>query len=173
MDFLPQLRNVIFLAVRTESTIVCFVCRFSSCVRRGWEENHFISAMTERVTLSNDLLLSEVALMLSEGCTVTFTCQRQQYVPIYNRRMRPCCFTKKQIVFKWGILYWHIFTGRSYVLHRIYRIADDDIILMGDGNVSEIERCRRENICGKVLRIMHSGKHIECSSLKERCKVRI
>ena len=72
---------MIFLAVRTESTIVCFVCRFSSCVRRGWEENHFISAMTERVTLSNDLLLSEVALMLSEGCTVTLLAKGSSMFP--------------------------------------------------------------------------------------------
>lgn len=98
---------MIFLAVRTESTIVCFVCRFSSCVRRGWEENHFISAMTERVTLSNDLLLSEVALMLSEGCTVTLLAKGSSMFPFI---IGGCdrVVLQKQIVFKWGILYWHI-----------------------------------------------------------------
>jgi hypothetical protein len=163
---------VIFLAVRIESTIVCFVCRFSSCVRRGWEENHFISAMTERVTLSNDLLLSEVALMLSEGCTVTLLAKGSSMFPFIIGGCDRVVLQKTDRIQVGDIVLAYL-TGRSYVLHRIYRIADDDIILMGDSNVSEIERCRRENICGKVLRIMHSGKHIECSSLKERCKVRI
>lgn len=128
--------------------------------------------MTERVTLSNDLLLSEVALMLSEGCTVTLLAKGSSMFPFIIGGCDRVVLQKTDCIQVGDIVLAYL-TERSYVLHRIYRIADDDIILMGDGNVSEIERCRQENICGKVLRIMHSGKHIECSSLKERCKVRI
>ena len=127
--------------------------------------------MTERVILSNDLLLSEVALMLSEGCTVTLLAKGSSMFPFIIGGCDRVVLQKTDCIQVGDIVLAYLMG--SYVLHRVYRIVNDDIILMGDGNVSEMERCRRENICGKVLGVMHSGKYIECSSLKERCKARI
>ena len=43
--------------------------------------------------------------------------------------------------------------NNTFVLHRIYKIQDNQIFLHGDGNLSGIEICSPEDIIGRVVRI--------------------
>ncbi len=43
--------------------------------------------------------------------------------------------------------------GESYVLHRIYKIKGDQIILRGDGNLTGQEVCTESDIIGYVVRL--------------------
>ena len=51
---------------------------------------------------------------------------------------------------------------RQYVLHRLIRQKGDCLILMGDGNLYGTESCNREDVIGKVVKIIRSGKVIDC-----------
>ena len=56
-------------------------------------------------------------------------------------------------------------TGNEYVLHRIIKIEDNDnIILMGDGNIHDTETVTRTDICAVVTIIARNrgkGKEID------------
>lgn len=59
------------------------------------------------------------------------------------------------------------------VIHRVIRINGDAVILKGDGNIVQEERCSRAEIIAVVEQILHNdGSTTECSSwqwqLKER-----
>ncbi len=43
--------------------------------------------------------------------------------------------------------------GGSYVLHRIYKIRGEQIILQGDGNLTGQEVCKAADIIGYVVRL--------------------
>ena len=45
-----------------------------------------------------------------------------------------------------------------YVLHRIYEIRGEEIVLRGDGNLVGEERCKAEDIIGCVAKIKAMGK---------------
>lgn len=62
---------------------------------------------------------------------------------------------------------------RGYVLHRVYRMLPDTLVLMGDGNLREEENCRRGDVIGKVTGIIRKGRCIDCTSRGERWKAGI
>ena len=59
---------------------------------------------------------------------------------------------------------------RGYILHRIIAIRDNEMTLMGDGNLQATEQCNRDQICGTVIEIIRNGRYIRCSSVTEQCK---
>ena len=59
---------------------------------------------------------------------------------------------------------------RGYILHRIITIRDNEMTLMGDGNLQATEQCNRDQICGTVIEIIRNGRYIRCSSVTEQCK---
>jgi hypothetical protein len=50
------------------------------------------------------------------------------------------------------------------VLHRVYRIKGEHIMLMGDGNLHVTECCRREDVAGVVVKIIRDGRVIDITS---------
>ena len=56
-----------------------------------------------------------------------------------------------------------------YVLHRIIDIDGDRIVLMGDGNVKGVERCRRADVVAVALSIIRKdGTTIDCNGRSHR-----
>lgn len=55
----------------------------------------------------------------------------------------------------------------SYVLHRIYRLEKEEIVLMGDGNLYATERCRRNEVVAVAVKIIRDGRQVDCTSRKE------
>lgn len=125
----------------------------------------------EKVVISNDILFADVISLLSAGHTVTLRAKGDSMFPFIVGD-RDCVVLQKIGSVQERDIVLARLNGKGYVLHRVYRIAGDDIILMGDGNVCAKERCRAEDICGTVLEIIRGGQHITCRSLKERWKVR-
>lgn len=48
----------------------------------------------------------------------------------------------------------------TFVLHRIIRLNEQTITLMGDGNLRGTETCERKDVFGKVTVILKNGKTI-------------
>lgn len=125
----------------------------------------------EKVVIPNDILLADVVSMLSAGHTVTLRAKGDSMFPFIVGD-RDCVVLQKSGNVQEGDIVLARLYGKGYVLHRVYRMSGDDIILMGDGNVCAKERCRAEDICGTALKIIRGGRHITCCSPKERWKVR-
>ena len=73
---------------------------------------------------------------------------------------------------KGDIVLVHLPEGR-YVLHRIYYLSKEEVILMGDGNLQATERCKRSDIVGKVIQIIRNGHVVDCHAVGERWRARL
>ena len=107
--------------------------------------------------VANDILIPELARLLSEGKEVRFTPS--------GVSMRPFIEGDKDSVIlepvidaprRGDVILAQVQTlcGRqTYVLHRLVRIEDDMFVLQGDGNLGGEEYCKRGDIIGRVKRI--------------------
>ena len=60
------------------------------------------------------------------------------------------------------------------VIHRVIRIEGDDVILKGDGNIVQEERCPRSEIIAVVEQVLYSnGEIAECNSWQWRLNERL
>jgi len=107
--------------------------------------------------VANDILIPELARLLSEGKEVRFTPS--------GVSMRPFIEGDKDSVIlepvidaprRGDMILAQVETlcGRqTYVLHRLIRISGDTFVLQGDGNLGGEEYCKRGDIIGRVKRI--------------------
>lgn len=108
-------------------------------------------------TVSNDILVPEIGRMLNEGKEVRFTPTGVSMRPfieggkdsvILRRLDRPArrgdillCRTTNPL------------GATTYVLHRVRRVSQNEIVLQGDGNLQGEELVLPENVIGIVVRI--------------------
>lgn len=60
------------------------------------------------------------------------------------------------------------------IIHRVIRIEGDVVVLKGDGNIVQEERCSRSEIIAVVEQVLYSnGDIVECSSWQWRVKEQI
>lgn len=65
-------------------------------------------------------------------------------------------------------------TDGHIIIHRVIRIEGDDVILKGDGNIVQEERCSRSEIIAVVEQVLYSnGDIVECRSWQWRVKEQI
>lgn len=66
----------------------------------------------------------------------------------------------------------------NIIVHRVIDVSNDEVTLRGDGNIFQIEHCRREEIIGVVESVIrNSGKIVSCTTKswlrKERMWLRL
>ena len=121
--------------------------------------------------IPNNILFDDVVSMLSKGHTVTLRARGNSMFPFIVGG-RDCVVLQKVVCIQEGDIVLAHLEGKRYVLHRIYYMNKDEIVLMGDGNVRGRERCHPEDVCGVVQKIIRNGRFISCHSLKEQRNVR-
>ena len=127
--------------------------------------------LPDELLLNNDLFFIEVNRMLSKGCRVTMRPQGDSMIPFIKGGRDSVVLQKTKEVDTGDIVLAHI-PEKGYVLHRIYKMEGEQLVLMGDGNLRATERCRKEDVLGKVVRILRDGQYVESSSFAERLKAR-
>jgi hypothetical protein len=100
---------------------------------------------------SNDILIPEFERLLKSGHMVEFVPRGVSMRPFIeggcDKVILKTCKEPKV-----GIIVLARING-TYVLHRIYKIKDEQIILRGDGNLKGQEVCTFEDIIGRVVRL--------------------
>ncbi|MDE6017554.1 MAG: S24 family peptidase [Muribaculaceae bacterium] len=122
--------------------------------------------MAERRTINTEVLLDEVRAHLAEGKRVRLR--------VKGKSMHPFILEDDMLVLapaeslrKGDIVLARINKSR-YVVHRIIGITNGIITLMGDGNLYGREECRREDIFGIALSVIHNGEVTELLSVSSR-----
>ena len=113
------------------------------------------------MVVSNDILIPELARLLSEEKEVRFTPSGISMRPfIEGDKDSVILAPLKRAPRRGDILLARARTPENkplYVLHRVLRIegtkTNPIIVLQGDGNLSGEERCHQEDIIGRVVRI--------------------
>lgn len=122
-----------------------------------------------KITLPNESMLSEVTSLLQTGHRVKLRARGNSMLPFITGDRDSIILQKKKTVHRGDIVLARI-PDRGYILHRIIAIRDNEMTLMGDGNLQATEQCNRDQICGTVIEIIRNGRYIRCSSVTEQCK---
>lgn len=120
-----------------------------------------------RVTLPNEVLLSEVARLIKAGGTVTIKVKGNSMLPFITGE-RDSVILRRAGKLKRGDIVLAKLENGQYVLHRIIALNAQRITLMGDGNLYGTEKCPRTAIAGQAIRILRRGKTINCTSPAQR-----
>ena len=105
---------------------------------------------TSRLTLPNALLLGEVKRYVREGFHVTLRTKGNSMLPFIRGEVDSVELSVPQIPYAKGDIVLAEVQPDHYILHRIWEIQGDKVILMGDGNCKGKEKCRIENLIAKV-----------------------
>lgn len=107
--------------------------------------------------IENDILIPELARLLSEEKEVRFTPSGVSMRPFIEGDKDSVVLAPLGRLPKVGDILLARVTGyagrRTYVLHRLIRIEGENYILQGDGNLAGEEQCKVEDIIGRVIRI--------------------
>ena len=116
----------------------------------------------QRRIIANDVLVPEIVRLISEGSKVTFTPKGVSMLPFIRGGRDSVVLRSHDDIRKGDIVLAQV--GSSYVLHRVIEIDDTTVILMGDGNIIGVEKCRASDILAMAEKIIKDGKEIDCRS---------
>ena len=117
----------------------------------------------DKLLLNNEAFFIEVSQMLQSGNSVTLRAKGNSMLPFIMEE-RDTVVLQKVEAFAVGSVVLACLPGNRYVLHRVYRIKGEHIMLMGDGNLHATECCRREDVAGVVVKIIRDGRVIDITS---------
>lgn len=122
----------------------------------------------DNLLLDNGLFFAEATRLLSEGRSVTIRAKGRSMFPFIHDG--DCVVLKKPDKVGVGDIVLADIPAKGYVLHRVYKACGNGLMLMGDGNLHDTERCHVDSVAGAVVEIRHNGRSVDCSSASERRK---
>jgi hypothetical protein len=99
----------------------------------------------------NDILIPEMERLLCAGKQVIFTPDGVSMRPFIEGGKDSVVLEQVSDIHVGDILLCRI--GTTYVLHRLIALHNEELVLMGDGNLSGEEHCSREDVIGRVTEI--------------------
>lgn len=105
---------------------------------------------TTRLTLPNALLLGEVKRYVRQGFHVTLRTKGNSMLPFIRGEIDSVELSIPEIPYAKGDIVLAEVEPDHYILHRIWEMRGEKVILMGDGNCRGKEKCRYENLIAKV-----------------------
>lgn len=120
----------------------------------------------------NEMMFSEVLSVIKTGATAVIRPKGISMHP-FIRDERDCiALARPYDLRKYDIVLVHLENG-SYVLHRIIEVDGENLTLMGDGNLCGRERCRKEDVVAKAIKIIKKDSEIDCRSASHLRKARL
>ena len=113
-----------------------------------------------RIVVPNDILLGEASRMLSEGRDVIIMTKGSSMLPFIRGERDSVLLRRKKSVEVGDIVLVRLSDGR-YVLHRVFEVSGERVVLMGDGNIQGKELCTSGDVVGTVIEIIRDGsRHV-------------
>ena len=124
------------------------------------------------ITVPNEVMLESAAEMLLEGSAVIIKPRGNSMLPFIHGAIDSVKLEKQDTVDEGDIVLARLGGGR-YVLHRVYVANDDNLTLMGDGNILGQEHCTVGDIIGTVTQIIReSGATVDTRSARHMRRAR-
>lgn len=104
---------------------------------------------------SDTQIIEEAIKLVNEGVSVTF--------PVNGRSMHPFIIGGKESVILEKVVALKIgdvvlaFSENRYVIHRIVKMRDDEIWLMGDGNLQQLEYCSLTDVKAVATHVVNAA----------------
>ena len=125
-----------------------------------------------KVVVPNSILLGEVKSMLAEGKDVVIPTKGNSMLP-FIRGGRDSVNLRLLDTLEVGDIVLAEIREGVYVLHRVFAVDGDSVTLKGDGNLRNVEKCRRSDIAGTALCILkENGREVDCRGRKAMRRAR-
>lgn len=112
------------------------------------------------LTIPNGILIPEIGKLLKMGHTATLRVKGVSMRPfLEDGRDKVLLKPAKGDSLKNGDVVLAETGEKVYVLHRIYRIEGDKLVLRGDGNVSGKEYCSKDDVVAVVEAFYRKGRN--------------
>ena len=145
------------------------ILRISCCLSRFIKGKN----MGEDYLYANpDELFADISTLCHNGHKVKFTPKGMSMYPFIVGNRDSVVIQKVAFVRERDIVAARI-SGNGCVLHRVYSVSENRIVLMGDANLHVTEICSRKEVLATVVSIVRNGRHISCYSVKEQVAVKI
>lgn len=115
------------------------------------------------VSVPNESLLTQVGELIAGGHHVTIKVRGNSMNPFFVDRRDDVIlspFTRKDL--KVGAVILARDRDRRFILHRIIKMENDVITMMGDGNWRGMEQTVPEDVIGLVTGAVRNGKQVSC-----------
>lgn len=129
------------------------------------------SQVNNKLVFRNSIMFSEVAKLISEGKSVTMRVKGNSMLP-FIKNGDTIKLVKIDSLKLYDIVLARI-DDKQYVLHRIIRIKDNQLLLMGDGNLKGCERCKVEDVLALAAIKVNDKKEYDFRSDSHLKKARI
>ena len=125
-----------------------------------------------KVVVPNSILLGEVKSLLAEGKDVVIPTKGNSMLP-FIRGGRDSVNLRRLDTLEVGDIVLAEIREGVYVLHRVFAVDGDSVTLKGDGNLRNVEQCRRSDIAGTAMGILKdSGREVDCRGRKAMRRAR-
>ena len=125
-----------------------------------------------KVVVPNSILLGEVKSMLAEGKDVVIPTKGNSMLPFIRGGRDSVNLRLLDTLEVVDIVLAEIREG-VYVLHRVFAVDGNSVTLKGDGNLRNVEKCRRSDIAGTALCILkENGREVDCRGRKAMRRAR-
>jgi len=122
---------------------------------------------------NDDFIIAEAVRLVDDGVSVTLPVNGSSMLPFIIGG-RESVILQKPVAPRVGdvVLAW--VENRRYVVHRIIRIAGENVTLMGDGNILGTERCTLADIKAIATHVVDAqGKRHEMNNRWRRRAARL
>lgn len=126
-----------------------------------------------KVKVANEELLPQIVDILTEGKQVILKARGQSMLPFIVGDCDSVVLQKKDAEYSELDIVLAEPYPNLFVIHRILKIDGEIATLMGDGNISNIEICKKNNIHGYVSQIIKADRKIDPNSPNEIKKAKI
>lgn len=127
----------------------------------------------KKMVMPNDVLLPAVGEIVAEGGSVTLRTKGMSMMPFIIGD-RDCVLLVRPEDLKVGDIVLAKVANGAFVLHRVFEVDGDSLVLMGDGNLEGKERCGRGDVLAQAVTIIkEDGREIDCTSAGHLRKARI
>lgn len=123
--------------------------------------------------IGDDFILSEAIRLVGEGVSVTFPVKGRSMLPFIVGD-RDSVILESSVAPRWGDVVLAEVEGDRYVVHRIVKIENERVTLMGDGNLVGREHCRLDQIRAKASYVVRpDGKRCSLDCFRSRLLAKV
>lgn len=120
--------------------------------------------MCEKISIPNETMLPQVALMLAEGNSVILLTRGNSMLPFIIGD-RDSVELAARPEYRTGDIVLAQLGDNRWVLHRLIGVSGEDVILKGDGNLDGTENCALQDIAGAVRCIIRgNGRKVDVTT---------
>jgi hypothetical protein len=117
--------------------------------------------------LPNDVYIESVKTEIEKGKQVRVKTKGYSMIPFISGDHGEILLKKTdEHSFRKGAILLVQLSAKRFVVHRLYKISGDLLVLKGDGNIHLTEQCTRDQVLAEVIGVVENGRIIREGSFR-------